>query len=1739
MAFDDGINEKKEPIFIHSLFRAGSTYLFNVFRRASTGYYCYQEPLHELALYARENQSLLFSDHGSEKANLLRHPKLELPYFQELHDVAETCLRHLKREDIYKAYFLDEGPSGGCEYFRSLISEAKGRAVIQECRTASRMAMLKRELTATHIYLWRNPWDQWWSYKVASYFDTANQLILNASPHPEVISKLREEIGFEESHAEGIDIQFEWYGKRPLSSENSFLIFYVLWFLALRDGIDNADHLVNIDRLSDDHAYRQKIIEELRSSGIHGLDLSDCRIHQSIYGEQDYKFFKVLEDKAHGLLLLSGTPQHVIDGIVSMRKEFEPKIQQGEGATASSFDLLRDAERARSLALQSNNFAITQCARNNQLALAEEQYRNLAEERTAIALEAETRAMQAETRARNAEERTAQAEAEAQEAKSRSSLAEARAKDAETLALESEAKALQAATFAQRDKAAADEALFQIQRKEEEALRLEKLLHQSTQETFAMHERLLQLHASTSWRVTKPLRLVKRLAANDPATREQIRAELSKRIKETLKPAIVQAIRFIMANPSLRAPINQFLRSNFPRLHTRLRALLGAQRSQETHVFKFPSPASELGSYAGKKVAILAPGSSSGVVGGAERFYSGLQKSLQQQGCETELVFITVDESSFEGIQKGYQDFASLDLSNFDLVISTKAPTYLINHPNHILYLVHTVRVFYDMFDEVFPNAGSALIAQRRWIHEQDNAALAGIQHRFSIGSEVSARLTKWNNCSAEVLHPPMDIEGLYDLGIGDYFYMPGRLHAWKRVDLAIQAIKCSALPMKLIISGTGEAEGQLRELANNDPRIEFVGRVDDETLKRLYAGALAVPFLPISEDYGYVTLEAFASGKPVVTCSDSGEPTVFVEHGVTGLVCVPEPQVICSAFEQLWNDRQLADRLGKAGRERVASINWEMVSGRLLQAGFPGIVTRPAIINKEKLKVAVLDMQPIMPAVGGGRLRLLGLYHALGADTQTRYVGTYDWPGENYRRHNITQSLEEIDIPLSPAHHEAAAIAATEAGGRTVIDMLFPRQAHLSQDFIHEVLESVRWADVVVFSHPWVAPLVGDDLLIGKTVIYDSHNVEADLRAQLLDLNNAFEQGVLEEVISAEKLAGDRADLILACSKEDVEGFHARYGWHRSQMRLVPNGVFSESIKPASTETQKEARAYYNIPEGSHVGFFIGSNYAPNIEAASFIIDHLSTQLPDVLFVIAGGVCSQIQEALPSNIRSIGFLEEADKLRWLQASDFAINPMFSGSGTNIKMFDFMSAGLPIVTTHIGARGIANASTGGLYLAEREDLANTTRALLNEREQGRRAGQENRRIVEEKFAWERISPELGRNIRSTHFRKQGSKLLNSPIAKTMRVAHLSTVGLKCGIGEYTRKIIDTYERHGVSNFLLTARAANEDPNLDGLGIPFCIAWYFDNTEWRSSHILPHALQSMLEWGATHLVVQYHHGFLPPEDLFEFVAQTKSHGIETSIVVHNFTEDVAVAFRHLNELGVTLFSHRMTEVSQAMALGVLLDQVPLGLDVFETGVNRSITHRDWSKQPPVIATTGFLRKHKGVSTLIRCMPDIIKNYPGAKLIIQCALYPSIDSERELESCNREVKRLHLQENVTLDTRFLDKELVFAELAKADVAVLPYDQSNEGGSATATDCMAVGLPLIVSDAEIFDEIRDVVLTTKPSEKETTDSILKILSTPELYAALASKSVTYSRANSWDSVTGAFLAAASKAQPVETNS
>jgi len=329
------------------------------------------------------------------------------------------------------------------------------------------------------------------------------------------------------------------------------------------------------------------------------------------------------------------------------------------------------------------------------------------------------------------------------------------------------------------------------------------------------------------------------------------------------------------------------------------------------------------------------------VTGGAELLVRALVDRLRAAGHETDVVSVPFKWYPKDEILAHAAAWRLLDLSEsngtpVDLVITTKFPSYFVRHPNKVVWLMHQYRAAYDLcgtehsdFDHTDLDVGV-----RERIHALDRDMLGECRRRYTISANTARRLRRFNGVTAEPLyHPPALADRLRHESYGSYVLSVGRLEPLKRVELAIDAMRHTDEPLRLVIAGDGTAAEALRVTAAQAGvanRVEFLGRVDDETLVNLYANALAVVYPPYDEDYGYVTLEAFLARKPVVTASDAGGPLEFVEHDVSGLVCDPDAEAFGAAFNAL-GDKARARSLGDAGHERARAVTWDGVIDALV----------------------------------------------------------------------------------------------------------------------------------------------------------------------------------------------------------------------------------------------------------------------------------------------------------------------------------------------------------------------------------------------------------------------------------------------------------------------------------------------------------------------------------------------------------------------------------------------------------------------------------------------------------------------------------------------------------------------------------------------------------------------------------------------------------------------------------------
>ena len=283
-------------------------------------------------------------------------------------------------------------------------------------------------------------------------------------------------------------------------------------------------------------------------------------------------------------------------------------------------------------------------------------------------------------------------------------------------------------------------------------------------------------------------------------------------------------------------------------------------------------------------------------------------------------------------------DLSESNGGKIDLVISTKYPAYVTEHPNHVTWLFHQHRPAYDLWD--YPNNDLQSFKEGSYVREKiinlDNASFKKIKKIYTLSNTVSDRLEKYNQIKSEPLYAPVpNAEKFHNKEYGDYILVPSRISPLKRQDLLVEAMQYVKNDVKCKIVGFDAHKKWLKEkLGSNNKKIELLTDVNDNELIDLYSKALAVVFIPYEEDYGFITLEAFISKKPVLTATDSGGPLEFVKNEENGCVVDPDPKQIAKALDKFYDDKEKTKKMGENGFQtyKKLNLNWDHVIDKLIK---------------------------------------------------------------------------------------------------------------------------------------------------------------------------------------------------------------------------------------------------------------------------------------------------------------------------------------------------------------------------------------------------------------------------------------------------------------------------------------------------------------------------------------------------------------------------------------------------------------------------------------------------------------------------------------------------------------------------------------------------------------------------------------------------------------------------------------
>jgi glycosyltransferase involved in cell wall biosynthesis len=453
-------------------------------------------------------------------------------------------------------------------------------------------------------------------------------------------------------------------------------------------------------------------------------------------------------------------------------------------------------------------------------------------------------------------------------------------------------------------------------------------------------------------------------------------------------------------------------------------------------------------------------------------------------------------------------------------------------------------------------------------------------------------------------------------------------------------------------------------------PNVQALGKVDNNARLQLFANAdIALNPMRSGAGTNLKALEYLAATLPMLSTplGARGLDLVSNKHAL-----IADLDQFPAALQDLIADPALRARLAASGRQYVLGrFSWDVIADRASSAISAML---EAHSRSARRHILLLNDFTVAHPMGGGEVRINKLYGALARHYDITLVCFGN--GALITRTEIAPGFIEIQVPKTEKHRETEDACKWHISAADIINY---QEAPRNPLMVSVARAVAQFANVVVLSHPYMAGLL--QFIPSLPVIYESHNVETELKRALLVGHPAYADMTLA-ASECERLAVMRSSELISVSAADLQSLIG-IGAQRDKIHLVPNGVDVPPIA-VNRNALESIRAVLN---GRPLLVFIGSAHPPNMDAANHIVRELAPHLRDCVFGIIGSVCNAIGAISEPNVILFGVLDDLTKDVVLELADVALNPMLSGSGSNLKLADYFSKCLPTVTTPFGARG--------------------------------------------------------------------------------------------------------------------------------------------------------------------------------------------------------------------------------------------------------------------------------------------------------------------------------------------------------------------------------------------------------------------------------------------------------------------
>ncbi len=280
-----------------------------------------------------------------------------------------------------------------------------------------------------------------------------------------------------------------------------------------------------------------------------------------------------------------------------------------------------------------------------------------------------------------------------------------------------------------------------------------------------------------------------------------------------------------------------------------------------------------------------------------------------------------------------------------------------------------------------------------------------------------------------------------------------------------------------------------------------------------------------------------------------------------------------------------------------------------------------------------------------------------------------------------------------------------------------------------------------MIHEFPYSEPIFSDGS--AHCEIYNAHNFEAGLVAAI-EHGPSLDRALLK-VIRLERNLVMRVSRVFAPSTNDLERFRMFYGVEPSKLALCPNGFDDRELDAARRTHQTDNRQSIERPRL----LFTGSAHYPNVEAAHFLLA-LAPQLPHCDLYIAGGVARALNDPSPAeNVTLIGSYSAATKAQLFSEADLFLNPVILGSGTSLKAIEALGAGLPMVSTPEGVRGLDIEPGVHAAVVPRQNFAAMIRQLTTDPRGRKKLTEEGAKLGLLTYTWKSIAEALSECLKRT------------------------------------------------------------------------------------------------------------------------------------------------------------------------------------------------------------------------------------------------------------------------------------------------------------------------------------------------------------------------------------------------------